>query len=70
MESVIGAGMAPCVISVCNGTGVATIVLLGSAAVELTSTNGSASTFGMRAGDEPVDVAMSGAGKEAVPWPG
>ena len=69
-DSVTDAGVAPWVMSVGNGTGVATIVLLDAAADELGSAAGSVFSFGMMTGEEPEDVAMSGAGNEGVPWPG
>jgi len=53
--------------SLCNGNGVASIVILGSTCEALACTNGSALTFGIIDGKEPVDVAMRGAGNVAVP---
>ena len=70
INSVNGAGVAPWVMSICNGKGVASIVMLGSTCETLAFTIGSALAFGMIDGKEPVDVAIRGAGNVAVPWPG
>ena len=69
--SVSDVSVAPSVMLVCNGTGVAKIVVpLPSDEVGTAAAASDASSFGMIAGDVPVDVAMSGAGNDGVPCPG
>ena len=56
---------------VCNGTGVAKIVVpLPSDEVGNAAAASDGSSFGIIAGDVPADVAISGAGNDGVPWPG